>query len=795
MNKDGDIFEGLFIELKKRGFTLSVTDYIEFSAIYSQFKQPIYELKYYLAPIVCKNKKEQAAFYQVFDEYCFELVRKKKNEAMDRKLFFLRETAAFLSSVVPILVKVLLGLLLFVILLYFAVLNFNRLGQQANNTATDSSAVTEAPVISDTASPIKNTPVQKAVKQTTNEAKPLPLYAIHPNGKRYLKQNNVHPTAITWLILFGSVFTCLSFSFFPIKKDKLLPEIDSSTIEGDDLPIELPFEKNDILIQKIPDITFVAEKLLLPHDTGISVLNIEKTLLQSIENYGCFSPIYNPVKRKLEFLVLIEENNMLHSRLFKYLAKMLLEDTVDISYYFFSKAGIFSPADTTTAVSFYHLRERHSDARLIVMGDGYDFINPYKGNIRTDIRNEFVCWQEKLLITYKPVMDWGRKEAQLRFEFDIIAADLESIPEALDTIFEGSNQAGLIIQPPTYSSRYLSPENITRLSDYLGDEHLFQWVCALAIYPSVKWEMVLAIGNAVLSNYGAEHKLNYANILKIVRIAWINNGSIPDETRLQLLQKLNVDSEIAARKAILSLLLQAQPVVEKQAEWELQVNTQRFVIYANDRKRNSDFDFSARKFLSMWNKGLVLDKSTSIYLQNKENAWQTPVKSVNNNARNVGVDRFANELLALKIINNPVLRRTFRWAGAACFIVLAGLFLFTNPLAHTSANQAIGFIKSDYANNDITVVIPVNSCISNAGKMDSMTVLLKNFDNNTYIDTCKIPRDGSPVKARFKEVTMAGRADGENAFYLLLNNKDTVYCSYKNYYTQYTVTPINQDCR
>jgi hypothetical protein len=90
-------------------------------------------------------------------------------------------------------------------------------------------------------------------------------------------------------------------------------------------------------------------------------------------------------------------------------------------------------------------------------------------------------WEDRLLLTPIPETDWTN--------FD------EHLIEKFETLSE----------PAAHSTGYYPPENMGLLREYLGSEDLFQWVCALAIYPSIQWEVLIALGSAVLKERRAGH--------------------------------------------------------------------------------------------------------------------------------------------------------------------------------------------------------------------------------------------------------------------------------------------------
>src|SRR6185437_15909671 len=225
---------------------------------------------------------------------------------------------------------------------------------------------------------------------------------------------------------------------------------------------------------------------------------------------------------------------------------------------------------------------------------------------------------------------------------------------------------------------------------FLGDEDLFQWLCAIATYPTVRWETVLAIGAAVLKARNVSHKLNFISLLRLFRLEWLHSpsGSIPDHIRLPLLKALGVAEELAARQAILSLLRESDDILTAGnitfEEKMQQVYTQSFILFAHDTRRNRSFEADARKFMSVWDRSRATDLATYLYLSNPERQWDTPIRSAEDPARAANADRFINELLALKVVANPRIRAMFRGLAVTFFFLLLLLFLFKDSIQPTA---------------------------------------------------------------------------------------------------------------
>ncbi|MBO9563614.1 MAG: hypothetical protein J7621_12605 [Niastella sp.] len=949
----GIVFEDLLVALKMEGFVLSVNDYIEFTAVFNQFKVDRDTLKYYLAPIVCCNREEQEKFYAIYDHVYSssetpiaereKLIRKSvygtinavvKSYALSYRIFFVLLLLSIIASAIsywligrtnrnsivnhyssidttmkPLISRAGLNKLYVDKPVHLqidtSVLRKKKLTDvkawffwsvEARSGRMSGSAITTTwqepgsyKVKMDVVTEVNGKPRILASDSTVLAILPPPVQvamnkeryalgdtvrlsarhlldgyspkdffwevindrdsatikyvndssfvaskygsyavALYYKDRKWLcarlimsveakvaasqvltagplveKENDVHPTAIGWLMLIGIGLLAISTSLFAQKKSKFLPEIDSDTTKGEELPMQVPFTPKDHFIQKLPVQTALAETLIRPIDTGAYNLDVKKTVLNTVRLHGLLSPVYNSIQRKPEYLVLIDAGNVFLFNLFRHFVKTLQSDTVRINYYFYYGPNAFYTEDGRRVAKLYDLRERHSNARLIIMGDGYNFIDYRKGDLKDNLSAELAAWPDRVLITPVPSMDWLGNESVLKKDFELVAADsvnLRRLIQLFSNNEEGSG-ASYFRSQDVYESKYLDLTTIKELQEYLNDDDLLQWVCALAVYPSVKWQVMLAVGHALLSSRKAAHKLNYSTLLKIGRINWLREEGIPADIRLMLLKELSLDDEIKAREAILHLLNETDPLIDNKRfafeEKMVQVYTQSFVLYANNLHKYKQYENEARMFMSLWDKKKILDQVTVIYLKNENKQWETPLRSINNQNKPIAPNKLLNELLSLHVIHNPVIRRWLRRTGVACLLLLLSLFPLKDSLYGWQINKTIGFIKSAYQNNSITVSIPVNDCLkdlvsSNNGKLP---VTLVNYDNNKYK---RMLDDGikgqDTVRVVFDNITMSDKSEDDPTFYLIIGERE-VYCQEKSFYRNYNLVLQGEDCK
>jgi len=723
-------FDALLSAMQREGFLLSPSDYVEFTAVFNQFRGSRGDLKYHLAPILCRNREDQQKFYAIYDRYATPPPPPKvrpqiTNPYVTEKTatwFLRRASRQYFAWVIFI------SLLAFVAQTIRYYINKDRFHAFTVIAPLDTTASAQP---ADT-TPAPTRPRHKFVVKSLKPAQargPEDKSTLIATGPEVEKENRVHSSAFAWLFVLGLASLCLSVSFFPLRKSRSRPHTDIDS-RGDHGPLDIPFQPKDKLIQPLSILARIARDIAQPIPTDHYRLEINATIRESINAYGFLTPVYAHVERRPEWLVLIDRRNPLKAGLYAYLCRTLSNYSLPIYYYYHDGDNRYYSEGSNIAINNYQLGQRHGDAQLI------DF-------------------------------------------------ETQEIPDPLTTAFNFD-----------LSTRTTDIENIRA---FLDDEDIFQWLCAIAVYPTVRWEVVLAVGASVLKERKATHKLNFGSLLKLSQIDWLatNTGIIPTNIRLDLLKALGLPEELAARRTILDLLKESDDIIiAGTAAFEEkihQVHTQSFILFAHDTRRNTTFEAGARKFMTDWDRRHAPDLATVLYLTNPDSLWSTPIRSAEDPAKAASADRFINELLALKVIADPRIRALFRNLSATLFFILLLLYLFKDEIQPTALNRSLGFVTRDYPTGALTVNIPVTPCLRQMTPGHYLLVTLNNYDNNRYAQLLDFD-DRDTVKATFTGITMTGKDTSQQAIQLILNKTLTIDCPAKPYYTTYTLLLKGDDC-
>lgn len=444
----------------------------------------------------------------------------------------------------------------------------------------------------------------------------------------------------------------------------------SAPSPGKDEPGVVPFRSKNYLSVHETEISQVAKQMRKRVNDNNSFLHIDKTIRNSIEKMGMFQPVMVNRTRQTEYLLLIDENesNSLQVKFFEYLVALLKKQNVLIDvYYYNNEPKLCYNIHERAGISLERLYVKHERHILLVFGDAHRIINKTHSDIYPAYRESLGRWQYKAIITPIPYPDWSVEEKDiLSPEISVFPADKEGLDLLTEILANNETDADIISRlrqkkESFYHAKGLDLNSIDALLKYCDKAHwarvtegrtrvniLFQWIAALAVYPNIRWEIILAIGRAILLKYDRANELSYTNLLRIVRIAWITKGNLNKELRLELMKALTPENERIARETILFLLKEVPDnEVEKNKgafrEKEIQEVVNEFTLYANDPVFYSDYRRSKNVFKRLWEEGAELDGPVTDYLMNREGSWSTLIKGEttdNGETKNIGIGEY-----------------------------------------------------------------------------------------------------------------------------------------------------------
>jgi hypothetical protein len=544
--------ETLLLKLEAEGFKIGVDTRISLQKVLKElgknFTYRSQDLKQILCPLVVKNRIEQERFNQLFDNFYSE-ARKEAN----KKLEMISEEniksqneeikKEKKSKAVKGIFFLFLGIILItaiIILFYDDIKEIFITTISSPNTAS--------------------TGVENSPDRNSDISNFLVILII---------------SIFVALIL---IWLALNFKkLFKIFKHKKAPP-DKTGIGP---PYFLPFPDQSRLIQLSPEFYDISNAMRQRSSGDIYWLDIPKSVTASARAGGFPRLEFKQSTRPTEYLVLINKQGIHNqqAKIFEYLVDSLKNEDIYVDKFFYhTDPHICWNKEFPEGLSLQQLHERYPNHRILVFGDGDHMVNSFEGKLSMGYKTSFENWKERALLTPVAVSDWGYREHLLNAElFDVLPGDIKGQLALVENItnpekFDFKRLKEQFEDPDQESVCGVDFDNIIDLKDYFkGENHLFNWFCALAISQKPYWELTLAIGKKLEERYYTDKKLvNYTNLLKLTRIKWLQTGDIPLEIMEQLSNHLEAMQEIKvlARQAVLEILQQTDVPEESFANRE-----------------------------------------------------------------------------------------------------------------------------------------------------------------------------------------------------------------------------------
>lgn len=290
------------------------------------------------------------------------------------------------------------------------------------------------------------------------------------------------------------------------------------------------------------------------------------TVAASIARGGLFTPVLQQRKALPEYLVLIDQAGARdhQARWAQELVAQLAQGGVVVDRYFYNRdpRHVQTAFDRPGHIRAADLLARHHDHVLMVFGDGEGFFDPLSHEPQPWLQ-AFAAWERRVLVTPLPQHRWGWREAALRnLGFVIAPSDLGGL-QLVASMAEVFRPPGTTPRrfPPllaTGDGRWLergAPEaaELDRLAGqlkwFLGPPG-YQWLCALALYPQLQWDITQHLGLRLLAD---EQKVRTL-LAELIQLPWLRQGQMPQWLRLRLVADLSPASEALARQAYAELL-------------------------------------------------------------------------------------------------------------------------------------------------------------------------------------------------------------------------------------------------
>ncbi len=320
-------------------------------------------------------------------------------------------------------------------------------------------------------------------------------------------------------------------------------------------------------------------------------LDIERTVQATIREGGVsVSPVFQELRAEPEYLVLIEKRAG-GDHDFERLRQMArkLEPVVKLDIYSYQTEPSILQADRGGKIeTLDRVLARHGDHRLLVLGSGVGFLEP-RSQKPVASAEKLMRIERRALLTPLPLAEWAQEEIALARELDMPIG--RATPEGLVELAEllrldgaeddellkpdGDGRARplpdmlrlrggefLYETPPGDDEERTIEQLVLDLRNYL-DRPGFEWLCALAVYPAIQWDLTLYLGVALAEREGGDAKTaklyREDRLAAIAQLPWFREGEMPNWLRRALIARLPEAREMEVREAINRLLHAAGP--------------------------------------------------------------------------------------------------------------------------------------------------------------------------------------------------------------------------------------------
>lgn len=377
----------------------------------------------------------------------------------------------------------------------------------------------------------------------------------------------------------------------------------------------IQFDNGDKII--FNDIFYsVSNQLRKRSENEIIRFDVPKTVNATIKQGGRVSFQYRKQTQSNEYLLLIDMPSAANhqAQLFNFLSTALAENEVLIERFFYNgDVRLCWNEKYKRGITLKELQHLYAEHRLIIIGSGHSFLSTLNGRLAkwTTI---FDHWRIKALFSTRPATEWDMREAQLAQKFRLLPASQRGfgdVVETLEAIEPKDYRLWKTVKEPLSQPLRL-PETLTeeelisiltaeyrRYHNKQPDDRLVLWIAACAVYPTLHWDLTLALAPPLPSTHeeipplgrgGAVVSLD--NLFALIRLSWFVEGKIPESARKILLKWL-ADKHPSVldytRRQLSDILKSCQPPTDSVAfeDYRLQMVMNELYLKPNKSERKA----------------------------------------------------------------------------------------------------------------------------------------------------------------------------------------------------------------
>ena len=308
-------------------------------------------------------------------------------------------------------------------------------------------------------------------------------------------------------------------------------------------------------------------------------LDVDATIQATLRHGGeMLEPVFADTENKPDYLVLIERSgpsDQEASRLRQLVDRLEGLVHTDILYFQTDPAEL-ETLDGGRRMSLVQAQSSFPDHRLVILGAGNGFLDPVTREPREPAQG-LLYWDRRALLTPIPLAEWGGEEYALAEALDLpigratpegllaLAGLLglegaetrdrldptgDGLARPLPDILRKRPQRFLFNAPPPDAT---VAELVRELRNVL-DPASFEWLGALAIYPSIQWDLTLYLGVELPRRPGGDPAhdplYNEDRVAALTQLPWLRAGRMPNWLRSALIEELPPARRSEARAAI-----------------------------------------------------------------------------------------------------------------------------------------------------------------------------------------------------------------------------------------------------
>ena len=253
-------------------------------------------------------------------------------------------------------------------------------------------------------------------------------------------------------------------------------------------------------------------------------------------------------------------------------------------YYFQTEPSWLTPERGGRPVHISLAKAHHPNHRLIVMGTGRGWLRTSDQSVLPSV-DYLRDWDRRAILTPTPMADWGQTEPVLARELEVATVG-RATPRGFGYVatlmaLEGQRPTDMAPMDAGQDVRLLDgtlrlrphrflnnhpPDDIDvdqivdGLCRFLDDEG-FQWLCALAVYPGLQWELTLYLGldqrfrQTPLYTPDAD---GTERLGRLLQLPWLQAGRMPNWLRVRLISEMESHAAGRVYAALSELFRSAQ---------------------------------------------------------------------------------------------------------------------------------------------------------------------------------------------------------------------------------------------